>query len=78
MTDRRSVSKIKSNRPRCTEVAGLAAMVGRGDVFGVGGHHFARLPIALLRAMAGSGSGICDMCAGPVACRLRCCSKRTR
>ena len=29
-------------------------MVGSGNTFGVGGHHFARLPIALLRAIAGS------------------------
>lgn len=43
---------VKSNRPRLTDVAGLAAMVGDGDVIGVGGHHFARLPIALLRAVA--------------------------
>ncbi|RWP36324.1 MAG: CoA-transferase [Mesorhizobium sp.] len=49
------MSLVKSNRPRFTDVEGLAAMVGGGDVFGVGGHHFARLPIALLRAIAGSG-----------------------
>ncbi|RWE42780.1 MAG: CoA-transferase [Mesorhizobium sp.] len=30
-------------------------MVGQGDSLGVGGHHFARLPIALLRAVARSG-----------------------
>ncbi|MGX7876934.1 CoA-transferase [Mesorhizobium sp. ORM6] len=30
-------------------------MVSQGDSFGVGGHHFARLPIALLRAIACSG-----------------------
>ena len=55
MTDRRSVSLIKPNRPCFTDIEGLAAMVGHGDAFGVGGHHFARLPIALLRAIAGSG-----------------------
>lgn len=55
MTDRRSVSLVKPNRPRFTDIEGLAAMVGDGDAFGVGGHHFARLPIALLRAIAGSG-----------------------
>ena len=43
------------NRPRFTDVEGLAAMVGQGDSLGVGGHHFARLPIALLRAIASSG-----------------------
>ncbi|WP_181182651.1 CoA-transferase [Mesorhizobium sp. B3-1-9] len=55
VTDRRSVSLVKPNRPRFTDIEGLAAMVGHGDAFGVGGHHFARLPIALLRAIAGSG-----------------------
>jgi glutaconate CoA-transferase, subunit A len=49
------ISLVKPNRPRFTDVEGLAAMVGSGDVFGVGGHHFARLPIALLRAIARSG-----------------------
>lgn len=47
-------SLVEPNRPRFTDVEGLAALVGSGDVFGVGGHHFARLPIALLRAIAGS------------------------
>ena len=55
MTDRRSVSLVKANRPRFTDIEGLAAMVGDSDAFGVGGHHFARLPIALLRAIAASG-----------------------
>ncbi|TPI44556.1 CoA-transferase [Mesorhizobium sp. B3-1-6] len=55
MTDRRSVSLVKPNRPRFTDIEGLAAMVRDADAFGVGGHHFARLPIALLRAIAGSG-----------------------
>jgi glutaconate CoA-transferase subunit A len=55
VTDPGSVSLVKSNRPRFTDVEGLATMVGHGDVFGVGGHHFARLPIALLRAIASSG-----------------------
>ncbi|RAZ72314.1 CoA-transferase [Mesorhizobium atlanticum] len=55
MTDRRSVSLVKGNRPRFTDIEGLAAMVGDSDAFGVGGHHFARLPIALLRAIAASG-----------------------
>lgn len=48
------ISLVKPNRPRFTDVEGLAALVGSGDVIGVGGHHFARLPIALLRAIAGS------------------------
>ncbi|MDX8512035.1 CoA-transferase [Mesorhizobium captivum] len=55
MTFRRSVSLVKPNRPQFTDVEGLAAMVGHGDAFGVGGHHFARLPVTLLRAIAGSG-----------------------
>ncbi|WP_181181480.1 CoA-transferase [Mesorhizobium sp. B3-1-6] len=55
VTDRRSVSLVKPNRPRFTDIEGLAAMVRDADAFGVGGHHFARLPIALLRAIAGSG-----------------------
>lgn len=55
MTDFRSISLVKSNRPQFTDIEGLAAMVGQGDAFGVGGHHFARLPVALLRAVAGSG-----------------------
>ncbi|CCV08520.1 Coenzyme A transferase [Mesorhizobium metallidurans STM 2683] len=49
------MSLVKPNRPRFTDVEELAAMVGHGDSLGVGGHHFARLPIALLRAIAGSG-----------------------
>ncbi|MBZ9940843.1 CoA-transferase [Mesorhizobium sp. BR1-1-13] len=55
MTNRTAMSLVKPNRPRFTDVEGLAAMVGRGESVGVGGHHFARLPIALLRAIARSG-----------------------
>ncbi|MBZ9759183.1 CoA-transferase [Mesorhizobium sp. ESP6-5] len=55
MTNRAATSLVKPNRPRFTDVAGLAAMVSQGDSLGVGGHHFARLPIALLRAIASSG-----------------------
>ncbi len=55
MTDCVTTSLVKPNRPRFTDVEGLAALVGHGDSFGVGGHHFARLPISLLRAVAGSG-----------------------
>jgi glutaconate CoA-transferase subunit A len=45
-------SLVKPNRPAFTDLAGLAAMVADGDRLGVGGHHFARLPIALLLAVA--------------------------
>ncbi|TPK51631.1 MULTISPECIES: CoA-transferase [unclassified Mesorhizobium] len=55
MTNCAATSLVKPNRPRFTDVEGLAAMVGHGDSLGVGGHHFARLPIALLRAIALSG-----------------------
>ncbi len=50
-------SLVKPNRPVFTDLAGLAAMVEAGDRFGVGGHHFARLPIALLRTIAQRGVG---------------------
>lgn len=55
MKDHAAMSLVKPNRPRFTDVEGLAAMVCQGDSFGVGGHHFARLPVALLRAIARSG-----------------------
>jgi glutaconate CoA-transferase, subunit A len=45
-------SLVKPNRPTFTNLADLAAMVANGDRLGVGGHHFARLPIALLLAVA--------------------------
>lgn len=45
-------SMVKPNRPAFESVAALAARVGAGDTVSVGGHHFARLPIALLRAVA--------------------------
>jgi len=48
-------SLVKPNRPIFTDLAGLAALVGDGDTFGVGGHHFARLPIALLHTIADRG-----------------------
>lgn len=54
--DRPRGSLVKPNRPRVTDLDGLAAMVADGDVFGVGGHHFARLPIALLNAIAARGT----------------------
>lgn len=49
------MSLVKPNRPVFADLAALAAMVGGGDVLGVGGHHFARLPLALLRAVAARG-----------------------
>jgi glutaconate CoA-transferase subunit A len=55
VTNRTATPLVKPNRPRFTDVEGLAAMVSAGDALGVGGHHFARLPIALLRAIARSG-----------------------
>lgn len=55
MTNRTATSLVKPNRPHFTDVEGLAAMVGQGNSLGVGGHHFARLPIALLRAIVSSG-----------------------
>lgn len=39
----------KPNRPAVVSLAALAAMVADGSTLGVGGHHFARLPMALLR-----------------------------
>ena len=55
-TDQPNISLAKPNRPRFVGVDELAAMVRPGDTFGVGGHHFARLPIALLRAIAAGGA----------------------
>ncbi|MDW6020311.1 CoA-transferase [Mesorhizobium sp. BAC0120] len=49
-------SLVKPNRPVFTDLAGLAAMVADGDRLGVGGHHFARLPVALLLALARGGA----------------------
>jgi glutaconate CoA-transferase subunit A len=54
-TDPSNLSLVKPNRPRFVDVDELAGMVRLGDSFGVGGHHFARLPIALLRAIGRSG-----------------------
>ena len=48
-------SLVKPNRPAFTSVEALAALVTDGDVFGVGGHHFARLPMRLLAAIAQRG-----------------------
>lgn len=49
------ISLVKSNSPHFTDVAGLATLVRANDVFGVGGHHFARLPIAMLNAVTKRG-----------------------
>jgi glutaconate CoA-transferase subunit A len=46
------ISKRKSNRPVFENVEALAARVESSSRIAVGGHHFARLPIALLRAVA--------------------------
>lgn len=48
-------SLVKSNHPAFTSLEALAALVADGDVFGVGGHHFARLPMRLLAGIAQRG-----------------------
>ncbi|WP_244494928.1 CoA-transferase [Bosea sp. Root483D1] len=50
------ISLVKPNSPLFTDLAGLAGLVRDRDVFGVGGHHFARLPIALINAITGRGA----------------------
>jgi glutaconate CoA-transferase subunit A len=49
-------SLVKPNRPAFVDIEALAAMVADGDSLGVGGHHFARLPMALLNAVARRGA----------------------
>lgn len=49
------MSLVKPNRPDFVSLDALAAMVPSGARLSVGGHHFARLPIALLRAVAARG-----------------------
>lgn len=49
------MSLVKPNRPAFVSLAELAAMVDDGDRLSVGGHHFARLPIAALRAVIDHG-----------------------
>lgn len=44
-------SLVKPNKPAFVDLPTLAAMVEDGDRLAVGGHHFARLPIALLRSI---------------------------
>ena len=45
-------SMVKPNRPAFESVQALAGRVSAGDTVSVGGHHFARVPVALLRAVA--------------------------
>ena len=49
------MSLAKSNRPAMGSLTALAQRVSSGTRISIGGHHFARLPIALLRAIAKSG-----------------------
>jgi glutaconate CoA-transferase subunit A len=49
------MSLAKSNRPAVGSLDALARRVASGTRLSIGGHHFARLPIALLRAIAESG-----------------------
>jgi glutaconate CoA-transferase subunit A len=49
-------SLVKPNRPLFTDLTGLAGLVRNHDVFGVGGHHFARLPVALIEAITERGT----------------------
>ena len=43
---------VKPNGPRFTTLEGLVGEVSPGDSLSIGGHHFARLPIALIRGIA--------------------------
>jgi glutaconate CoA-transferase subunit A len=49
------MSLVKPNRPRFCTLDELAAMVPDGARLSVGGHHFARLPLQLVRAVAARG-----------------------
>lgn len=49
------MSLTKSNRPAVESLEALASRVVAGTRLSVGGHHFARLPIALLRTIAKNG-----------------------
>lgn len=51
------MSLAKSNRPTIETLDALAARVAPGSRISVGGHHFARLPIALLTKLVDSGVG---------------------
>lgn len=50
------MSLAKSNRPSIESLEALARRVRSGTRISVGGHHFARLPIALLEAVVRSGT----------------------
>ena len=49
------MSLVKSNRPTIETLDALAGRVASGTRLSVGGHHFARLPVALLREIARRG-----------------------
>ena len=49
------MSRVKSNRPQFESVEALAARVTPNSRLSVGGHHFARLPVALLQALVRRG-----------------------
>ena len=49
------MSLAKSNRPAIESLDALAGRVESGTRLSVGGHHFARLPVALLREIARRG-----------------------
>lgn len=51
------MSLAKSNRPTIETLEALAARVTSGTRLSVGGHHFARLPIALLTRLVDNGVG---------------------
>ena len=74
-----TISLVKPNRPRFTDVEGSGRDGRTWRRFGVGGHHFARLPIALLRAIATFGrQGFALRLLGRRICRSNCCLKRMR
>ncbi|RUT32493.1 CoA-transferase [Arsenicitalea aurantiaca] len=51
-----SRSLARSNTPAFETLQCLAARVKSGSRLGIGGHHFARLPMALLREVIGNGA----------------------
>ncbi|MHA1548999.1 MAG: CoA transferase subunit A, partial [Alphaproteobacteria bacterium] len=51
------MSLVKPNRPPFVSLDELVAQVDNGSRLSVGGHHFARLPIAALRAVIQAGVG---------------------
>ena len=50
------MSLVKPNQPNFVTLEALAAEVEDGARLSVGGHHFARLPIAALRAVVKAGA----------------------